>query len=103
MTANTALAEVDRFASWRAALAGEKPGMQMEEPWCGYFMILDRRFDADGQKRQWQPCAIWIDWRGNLAAEVNGDSVPVSAIWPYCAKRPISFEEYTKLHEERSS
>lgn len=106
MIANTALAEVDRFASWRAALAGEKPGIHDGEPWCGYFKMRDRRHDADlpkGAQRPWVACAIWVDWRGNLVAEIDGDPTSPDFLWPFVAKNPIGFEEYTKLHEERSA
>jgi hypothetical protein len=92
----------DPFASWRSAVNGGNPGMQEEEPWCGYFRILDRRGDADGKKREWVPCAIWQDFRGNLVAEVDGDTVPVRTIWPYCGKHPISFQEYTERHIQRT-
>lgn len=92
----------DPFASWRLALAGGKPGMQQESPWCGYFRILDRRHDAAGKKREWVPCAIWLDFRGNPIAEVDGDAISIWSIWPYCAKHPISYQDYQKFHEERS-
>lgn len=99
---NAQAVEAD-YRSWREALDGGKPGLQVEHPWLGYFRILDRRGDAQGRKREWVPCAIWIDpFRGGFSAEIDGDPVPVWDIWPYAAKHPITFEDYQKMHEERN-
>jgi hypothetical protein len=91
----------DEFDSWRAMLAGEKVSLQEEMPLLGYYKIRDRRGDAEGLKREWVPCALWRDFRGNIVAEMDGDAVSISAIWPYAARTPITFEEYTEMHEAR--
>lgn len=89
------------FSQWRAALAGEKPGMHLDEPWCGYFKMRDRR-GLYGQmapiKRPWIACAIWPGPNGELLAERAGTPVPFDWIWPYCAKYPISHETYAYWH-----
>ena len=91
----------DEFDSWRAMLAGEKVSLQGETPLLGYYKIRDRHGDAEGLKREWVPCALWRDFRGNIVAEMDGDAVSISAIWPYAARTPITFEEYTEMHEAR--
>jgi len=92
----------DGFEQWRAALAGEKPPITADDVWCGYFKIKDRSEDAillPGKKRPWVPCAIYIDWRGNLVAERDGKFVSPRAIWPYAATNPITYEEYAQMHK----
>lgn len=92
----------DQFANWRAALAGEKPPMHLDEPWCGYFKMRDRR-GVNAQlapiKRPWIGCAIWPGDDGELKAELGKSAVPVDWVWPYAAKYPIPYETYQFWHQ----
>lgn len=91
----------DDYASWREALAGGKPGLHADEPWCGFFKMRDRRglnIQLAPVKRPWIACAIWRDEAGALKAELAGAEVPVEVIWPYCAKYPIPHETYAFWH-----
>lgn len=90
------------FDWWRAALAGEKPRTYEAEPECGYFKMRDRRGlnkDLAPIKRPWIACAIWRDLRGHLNAELAGSAVDVDRIWPWVAKYPVSFEDYSYWHQ----
>lgn len=91
----------DPFASWRAAVAGEKVPMHLDEPWCGYFKMRDRRglyAQMAPIKRPFVACAIWPGPDGNLVAEIAKQSVPVDRVWPYAAKYPIPHETYAFWH-----
>ena len=92
----------DDFANWRAAVAGLPAPMHIDEPWCGYFKMRDRRgLNADlyVTKRPWVCCAIWRDANGELVAEFAKARVPVTSLWPYCAKHPIPHETYAYWHQ----
>lgn len=92
----------DDYAEWRLALAGGKPGIHDGLPWCGYFKVQDRRSDhlkSAPKKRPFIACAIWRDQNGNLVAERAKATVPVDWLWPWCAARPITYEEYTYWHQ----
>jgi hypothetical protein len=93
---------MDAFASWEAALAGEKPPMHESEPWCGYFKMRDRRGlnkEKAAIKRPWIACAIWPGREGEYMAELAGSPISVDVIWPYCARYPISYETYAYWHQ----
>lgn len=91
------------FSQWRAALAGGKPGMHLDEPWCGYFMTRDNTATTKLPRGRWPQiaCAIWRGEDGELKAERGGKPVPVEWVWPHCAKRPISFETYQFWHANK--
>lgn len=94
-------ATVDPFDNWRRALNGEKPPVYESEPWVGYFAVQDRSPSAKPAKgNRWPkvPCAIWIE-NGVLVAEKAGARVDVEAVWPYCVKKPITYEAYQYWHE----
>lgn len=91
----------DEYASWRRALAGEKPPVYETEPWVGYFAVQDRRPEAVPAKGNRWPligCAIFIK-DGELVAERGGIPVPVDWVWPYAASRPIAYDRYRFWHE----
>ena len=95
----------DDYANWRLALAGEKPAMHVDDPWCGYFKMRDRRGLALKNlpaKRPFIACAIWRDENGVLMAERAKSPVPVEWVWPYCARYPISHEAYVYWHQNES-
>lgn len=91
----------DDFASWREALAGGKPGLHEDEPWCGYFKMRDRRgkwLQVAPIKRPFIGCAIWKDEAGNYCAEFDGEPVTIDRVWPHCARFPIPYETYAHWH-----
>ena len=91
------------FANWRRALAGEKVPVHETEPWLGYFQVQDRSPDAKPTKgNRWPllPCAIWNE-DGEIVAERGGARVPVEWVWPFAARRPISYETYQFWHQNR--
>lgn len=89
--------------AWHAALlAGEKPETYEAEPQCGYFKMRDRRGlnkDLAPIKRPWIACAIWRDEAGELKAEIAGVPCEIDRLWPYCAKHPVSYEDYAYWHQ----
>jgi len=92
---------VSDFAWWSAAIAGEKP-LTYETPECGYFKLRDRRGlnrDLAPIKRPWVACAIWRDEAGELKAELAGMATSPERIWPWCAKYPITYEDYAYWHQ----
>jgi hypothetical protein len=98
-----AMMPVDDFASWRSALAGGKPSCVMELPWCGYFRARDHKATKmDGRRWPTVACAIWRAPSGELKAERAGQDVPVEWIWPWCATKPISHEEYVYWHSNHT-
>lgn len=95
----------DAYHWWRLCLEGKKMPIHDSDPQCGYFKLRDRSGENKhlaAVKRPWIPAAIWIDEQGNYQAEIKGVLIPVNDIadqWIWIAKYPISYEEYTKLHE----
>jgi hypothetical protein len=89
------------YAWWSAAIAGEKPATY-ETAECGYFKMRDRRGlnkDLAPIKRPWIACAIWRDpTTGELMAERAGTACDVDALWPWCAKYPIEYDDYAYWH-----
>lgn len=86
----------DPYAKWRAMLAGEKPQIYEDEPICGYFRMRDRRglnLHKAANKRPIIAAAIWFE-NGEPRAAFGKEAVPVERIWPWCAKNPISYEDY---------
>lgn len=73
----------DQFAWHRAALKGNPPPINENDPQPGFYKV--RR----GRDEPWQPCAIW--WKdGKLLARVGGKMVDPHAIWTWAAKNPIA-------------
>ena len=64
------------FSQWRDALAGGKPGMHLDEPWCGYFAVQDRKSTVKAARWPLIAGAIWRDENGILKAERGGEVVP---------------------------
>lgn len=92
---------MNAYSWWTAALAGEKP-KTYETPECGYFKMRDRRglnMQLAPIKRPWIACAIWLSEAGEFKAERAGTPCDVDVLWPWCAKYPISFEDYTYWHQ----
>lgn len=90
------------FEKWRAAVAGQKPPMHEDEPWCGYYRMRDRRglnAALAAVKRPWVACAIWRGPDGLLVAELAKSPIAVDRVWPHCARFPISHELYAFWHQ----
>lgn len=91
------------FDWWRKKLAGEKVPTYEAEPECGHYKMRDRRGlykHAAPIKRPWVAAAIWRDHEsGKLRAEFAGTECDVDRIWPYCAKYPITYEDYAYWHQ----
>lgn len=85
---------------WQKAVSGEKPPVH-DQPECGYFKMRDRRGlnkNLAPIKRPWVACAIWKE-EDRFQAELAGTLTDVDHLWPYCAKYPISYEDYAFWHE----
>lgn len=91
------------FANWRRALKGEKVPVYESEPWIGYFAVQDRRPDVTPAKgNRWPLIACAIFYQGDqITAERAGEIVPVEWVWPFAARRPISYETYQFWHQNR--
>lgn len=92
---------MNAYTWWQASLAGEKP-KTYETPECGYFKMRDRRglnMKLAPIKRPWIACAIWLSEAGEFKAELAGAECHVDRLWPWCAKYPISFEDYAYWHQ----
>ena len=87
------------YAQWRLALAGGKPELLLNRPWCGYFATQDRTSTVKAARWPLIACAIWRDENGALRAERAGKPADPMDIWQYCASRPITYERYQFWHE----
>ena len=91
----------DPYLWWENAIKGTMGPLHEDEPVCGYFKMRDRRGlnkDLAPIKRPFVACAIWPTESG-LKAEFAGTPTEVESIWPHCAKKPITFEEYRYWHD----
>jgi hypothetical protein len=80
---------VDRWAWWRAALAGNF-GPIHSEPQQGYYRVR-------GKDGQWEPVAIWLDEGGSWLAYRAGREVrDVEQLWTYACRFPIEHAVYEK-------
>lgn len=94
----------DDLAKWRGLLAGESVPLHMDDPICGYFKMRDRRglnMMLAPIKRPFRACAIWRDANGDFKAEFAGAACPVERVYPYCARYPITYEEYQHWHAHK--
>lgn len=76
----------DQYASWRAALAGETVAIHDAEPNSGFYRVKRKSGEI-------HPVAIWRDATGTHAT-LNGETVEPSAVWPWAAKRPVTYEAF---------
>lgn len=78
---------------YRRLLAGERLGIDANEPWPGYYRL--RRRGRDG----YIPVAFWHDTHdGTLRCHLDGADVEEKRaidLWPYAAKNPVSGADYT--------
>lgn len=91
------------FAWWQAAVDGVRLPTYESPAECGYYKMRDRRGlnkNLAPIKRPWVACAIWRDGETRqLQAEIAGTITEPDRLWPYCAKYPISYDDYAFWHE----
>lgn len=88
------MTEIEDYAYWRAALAGQKPPVEADKPQCGYYE-LRRGEDRD-------PVAIYSDGAGGLLADVWSDRVDLTeTLWIGVANRPITDDIYWDTRNTR--
>lgn len=93
------LTQADDFAYWRAAVAGDKPPMHVDDPQCGRYWMRKVR---NGPRL---PVAIWRDVEGNYGEPTKIVALvgfPPAAklelapdtIWNWCAEHAVSEQAY---------
>lgn len=77
----------DQYAAWRAALSGETVAIHDAEPNSGFYRVKRKN-------QELHPVAIWRDETGAVFAQLNGEAVEPSSVWPWAAKKPVTYEAY---------
>lgn len=77
----------DQYATWRAALAGETVAIHDAEPNSGFYRVKRKSGEL-------HPVAIWRDEAGTVIAQLNGENVEPSSVWPWAARKPVSYEAF---------
>ena len=78
----------DQYAAWRAALAGDAAPIHDAEPNSGFYRVKRKSGEL-------HPVAIWRDQEtGAILALLNGTAVEVTSVWPWAAKKPVTYEAY---------
>lgn len=85
------MAEVNVWAWWQNALAGNIGPIHDGDPQQGYYRT---RF----KDKPWEPVAIWFE-DGKWHAMRGDRQVDASDIWTWCCRNPISYEAYNKAIE----
>ncbi|TBE49167.1 hypothetical protein ELH06_08330 [Rhizobium ruizarguesonis] len=85
------MAEVNIWAWWQNALAGNVGPIHDGDPQQGYYRT---RF----KDKPWEPVAIWFE-DGKWHAMRGDRQVDASDIWTWCCRNPITYEAYTKAIE----
>ncbi|WEA24065.1 hypothetical protein [Rhizobium binxianense] len=85
------MAEVNIWAWWQAALAGNIGPIHDGDPQQGYYRT---RF----KDKPWEPVAIWFE-DGKWHAMRADRQVDASEIWTWACRHPITYEAYTKAIE----
>lgn len=85
------MAEVNVWAWWQNALAGNIGPIHDGDPQQGYYRT---RF----KDKPWEPVAIWFE-DGKWHAMRGDHQVDASDVWTWCCRNPISYEAYTKAIE----
>ncbi|MGL1921954.1 MAG: hypothetical protein OCD03_13100 [Hyphomicrobiales bacterium] len=94
-----AITRPDLYEHWNLSVNGKRPGVQLDEPKCGFY----RSRKVKGGP--WLPIAIWmqqeVDEEGNpiddeyLVATFAGEQTNPDEIWQWC--RPISEAAFNSL------
>ncbi len=98
----------DLYAYWRAALAGEKPKMYVDQPELGFYRkgVYERGIirkgvfipqeGANSRRVGWAPVAIFMNenvMTGRIGdVDVTGDDL--NDLWTWVAGNPITEESY---------
>jgi hypothetical protein len=88
---------------WKAALAGEKPKMFVDQPELGFYRkgIHERNAKGNNKRIGWMPVAVFMDGIVMTARvgmrDVIGDDL--NELWSYIAGNPISEETYRAVAE----
>ncbi len=77
----------DQYDAWRRALAGETVTIHDAEPNSGFYRVKRKSGDL-------HPVAIWRDPSGAVVAQLNGEAVDVANVWPWAAKKPVTYEAF---------
>lgn len=98
--------DIDRtnpYAYWKAALAGEKPKMYVDDPQCGFY----RKKNGKGREANFVPVAVFsVDGvyiarvgleTAGIQYDVTGDKL--NELWSWIAANPISEEAYRAVAE----
>ncbi|MGO7779444.1 hypothetical protein ACC717_04850 [Rhizobium ruizarguesonis] len=83
--------EVNIWAWWQSALAGNIGPIHDGDPQQGYYRT---RF----KDKPWEPVAIWFE-DGKWHAMRGERAIDASDIWTWCCRNPITYEAYTKAIE----
>lgn len=92
---------------WKAALAGERPKMFVDQPEPGFYRQAIKQRDAKGNNKRvgWSPVAVFMDGNTMTARvgdrDVTGDAL--NELWSYIAGNPISEEAYRAVAERGES
>lgn len=104
----------DLYAHWRAALAGEKPPIFVDDPKCGFFKkgvyargitrkgVFTPQEGSHAKRIGWAPVAIFMDVGGVMVGRVGNDEFygdALNDIWNSVAGSPISEETYRAIAE----
>lgn len=92
---------------WKAAMAGEKPKMFVDDPQLGFYRRQVKQRDAKGNNKRvgWMPIAVFTVSYGTddtIVARVGDRDVTGDALnelWSYIAGNPISEETYRAVAE----
>lgn len=91
------------YAYWKAALAGEKPKMFVDDPQLGFYRcgIYEKLPNKAAKRVGWRPVAI--SYQDGMFAVVGGmtilDRDRINELWSSCAGNPISEEWYRAVAE----
>jgi len=90
---------------WKAALAGDKPKMFVDQPEPGFYRKVIKARDSKGNNKRigWEPVAVFSSSEDqNLIGRVGDKDLTGDALnelWSYIAGNPISEETYRAVAE----
>lgn len=84
----------DALQFWRDSLAGKKPEIHADSPQQGYYKA------RKGKGTPYVPVAIW-EKDGELVAIHGDEMVAPTAIWTWCADKPVSKADFQFAREHR--
>lgn len=98
------------YEYWKAALAGEKPRMVVDQPELGFYRkgVYEKQENKARKRVGWTPVAIFVGSEGTMTAIVGGATMPsqvmvdrdkLNELWSYVAAYPISEETYRAVAE----